>query len=143
MSGETNKLTSQEGKKDYVEEAAEDTKEISQGNNKFDGGDDELEEARAEEIAFDRARAEESAARARLQSARSTAGYVTVKTNDPAEEEEEENLEGNHKQPATNPIGGSRGWGKESAARACSDSEGNLAGYAKGLMHKPHEDEEE
>ena len=78
-----------------------------------------------------------------MQSARSMAGYVTVKTNDPEEEEEEENLEGNRKQPATNPIGGSRGWGKESAARACSERVGNLAGYATGLTNKPEEDEEE
>ena len=143
MSGKTNKLIIQEGKKDYGEEAAEDTIEISQGDDKSDGADDNFKEARAEENAFDRARAEESAARARLQSARSMAGYVTVKTKDPEEEEEEENLEGNRKQPATNPIGGSRGRGKESAARACSERVGNLAGYAKGLMHKPHEDEEE
>ena len=37
-------------------------------------------------------------------------GYKTGRANDPEEEEEEENSEGNHKQPATNPIGGSRGW---------------------------------
>ena len=58
------------------------------------------------------------------------ARYNTGTENDPEEEEEEENLEGNHKQPATNPIGGSRGWEKESAARARSERAGNLAGYA-------------
>ena len=42
---------------------AEDIKEISQGDDEFDRGDDEFEEACAKEIAFDRARAEESAAR--------------------------------------------------------------------------------
>ena len=35
----TNKLIIQEGKKDYGEEAAEDTKKTSQGNDEFDGGD--------------------------------------------------------------------------------------------------------
>ena len=44
---------------------------------------------------FDRARAEESAARARSQKARSMAGYKTGTENDPKEEEEEENSEGN------------------------------------------------
>ena len=36
---------------------------MSQGDNKFDGADDEFEEARAEENTFDAARAEESTAR--------------------------------------------------------------------------------
>ena len=66
MSWKTNKIISQEGKKDYGEEVAEETKETSHGNDKFDGGDNEFEEARVEEIAFDRAHAEESAARARF-----------------------------------------------------------------------------
>ena len=37
------------------------------------------------------------------------AGYATGTANNPKEEEEEKTLEGNRKQPATNPIGGSRG----------------------------------
>ena len=65
------------------------------------------------------------------------AGYKTGTAKDPEEEEEEENLEGNLKQPATNPIGGSCGWEKESVARACSERAGNLAGYATGLSNKP------
>ena len=40
MSAKTNKLNIQEGKKDYVEEAAEETKETSQGDDEFDGGDE-------------------------------------------------------------------------------------------------------
>ena len=64
MSGETNKIISQEDKKDYGEEAAEDTKEISQGNDEFYGGDNKFEKACAEDITFDRAGAEESVARA-------------------------------------------------------------------------------
>ena len=40
------------------------------------------------------------------------AGYNNGTEIDSKEEEEEENLEGNCKQPATNPIGGSRGWEK-------------------------------
>ena len=39
MSAKTNKLISQEDKKDYGKEAAEETKETSQGNDEFDGGD--------------------------------------------------------------------------------------------------------
>ena len=66
MSGKTNKLISQEGKKDYGKEAAEETKETSHGDDRFDRGHNEFEEARAEEIAFNGAYAEESAARARF-----------------------------------------------------------------------------
>ena len=88
------------------------TKETLQGDDEFDRGDEEFEAARSEKIAFDRARAEESAVRARSQNSGSMAGYKTVTENDPEEEEEEENLEGNCKQPAMNPIGESRGWEK-------------------------------
>ena len=66
MIAKMNKLIIQEGKKDYGEEAVEDTKETSQGDNEFNGGDKEFKEACAEEIAFDRAHAEERAARARF-----------------------------------------------------------------------------
>ena len=76
-----NKLISQEGKREYGEEAAEETKETSHGN-------DEFEEARTEEIVFDRARAYESAERARSQKARSMNVYKTGTENDPEEEEE-------------------------------------------------------
>ena len=41
MSAKTNKLTIQEGRKDYDEEAAEETKETLQGDDEFDGGDEE------------------------------------------------------------------------------------------------------
>ena len=84
MSGKTNKLISQEGNKDYGEEAAEETKEISQGDEEFKG-DKTFEKACAEEIVFDRARKEESVARASLQRARNMAGYVTGTANDPEE----------------------------------------------------------
>ena len=87
MSSKTNKLISQKSKKDYGKEAAEETKALSQGDNKFNRADDEFKEARAEDNAFDRARAEESTARARLQRARKMAGYVTGTANDPDEEE--------------------------------------------------------
>ena len=36
-------LISQEGKKDYREEAVEETKALSQGDNEFDGADNEFE----------------------------------------------------------------------------------------------------
>ena len=74
MSSKTNKLTSQEGKKDYGEEAAE-------------------------ENAFNRARTEESASGARLQREMNMAGYATRTANDYEEEEEEENAEGNCNKP--------------------------------------------
>ena len=113
MSRKTNKLISKEGKKDYSEEAAEETIEMSQGGDEFDGADKEFEEARAEDIAFYRAHAEERAGRSCLQRVRNMNGYATGTANDPEEEEEEEeNPEGDHKQPAMNPIGGSRVWGK-------------------------------
>ena len=35
--------------------------------------------------------------------------------NEREEDEEEENAAGNHKQPASNPVGGGHGWGNESA----------------------------
>ena len=38
MSVKTNKITIQEGKKDYGEEAAEETKETLQGDDEFDRG---------------------------------------------------------------------------------------------------------
>ena len=126
MSAKTNKLIIKEGKKDYGEEAAEETKETSQCDIELDRGDEEFEEARAEEIMFDKACAEESVARARLQKARSMAGYQTKTANNPEEEEEEENSEGNHKQRE-----------KESAARAHLERAGNLAGYVTGLSNKP------
>ena len=105
MSGKTNKLIIQEISKDYGEEAAEGTKVLSQGDDKFDGADEEFEEARVEENALDAGRAEESVARARSQRARNMARYVMGTVNDPKEEEEENNAEGNRKQPATNPVG--------------------------------------
>ena len=77
MSAKPNKLIIQEGRKEYREEAAEETKETSQGNDKFNGGDEEFKEAHVEQIAFDRAHAEERATQARMQKARSMAGYKT------------------------------------------------------------------
>ena len=90
MIGKTNKLVIQEGKRDYGKEEAEETKGISQGDDEFDGADKKFEEARAEEIAFDRARAEESVTRARSQRARNMDGYTTGTANDTEEEEEDE-----------------------------------------------------
>ena len=77
MSRKTNKLISKEGKKDYSEEAAEETIEMSQGGDEFDGADKEFEEARAEDIAFYRAHAEESTTRACSQRVMNMARYVT------------------------------------------------------------------
>ena len=48
MSVKTNKLIIQEGKKDYGEEAAEETKQTIQGNDEFNGEDKEFEAAHAE-----------------------------------------------------------------------------------------------
>ena len=65
MSGKENKLISQESRKDYSKEAAEGATSLSQGDEEFDGVDEEFEEARAEENVFDAACAEESAVRSR------------------------------------------------------------------------------
>ena len=70
------------------------------------------------------------------------AGYATVTMNEP-KEEEEENVEGNCKQPERNPVGGSHVWEKEIVARACSERAGNLARYTTGMANEPEEDEEE
>ena len=71
------------------------------------------------------------------------AGYTMGTANDPKEQEEEENEEGNCKQPARNPEGGSHGWEKESAARAHLQRAGNLDGYVTGMANKTDEYEEE
>ena len=57
MSGEKNKLISQDIRKDHDKEAAEENKAFSQDGNEIVKVDDEFEEARAEENAFDAARA--------------------------------------------------------------------------------------
>ena len=64
-------------------------------------------------------------------------GYATGMANDPVDEEEEENAEGNCKQPASNPVGGSHGWSKENAERARLKRAGNLAGYAIEMANEP------
>ena len=64
---------------------------IVQGGDKFYGAYNEFEAARAEENSFGVARAEESAARARLQRAGDLSRYATRKAN----EREEEKSEGN------------------------------------------------
>ena len=61
-------------REDYGKEAAEDSKALSLG-------DDEFEEARAEENAFYPARTEESATRAHYQMARKMSGYATGTAN--------------------------------------------------------------
>ena len=103
--------------------------------------DKEFKESHVEEIVLDRARTEERAARAHSLRSSNMEGYATGTANDPKEEEEEENPEGNSKHLATNPIGGSRGWEKESAARACSERAGNLARYATGIANDLKEKE--
>ena len=109
MSGKVNKLIIQESRNDYGKEAAEVVKALSQGDEEFDGAGNKFDEARAKENVFDALRAEESAARARLQRAGNMAGYVTGTVKEHKDEEEEENAEWNHKQPARNPVGGSHG----------------------------------
>ena len=86
MSAKTNKLIIQEVNKDYSEKGAEETKETSQGKDEFGGEGEELEEARAEEITFDRSRAEERAARSLSHKARIMDGYMTGTENNPEEE---------------------------------------------------------
>ena len=48
MSWKTNKLISQNSRIYYGEEAAEETKVLSQGNDEFDGADNKFEEAHVE-----------------------------------------------------------------------------------------------
>ena len=45
MSGKTKKLMNKESRQDYGKKAAEGATEILQGDEKFDGADDESEEA--------------------------------------------------------------------------------------------------
>ena len=71
-----------------------------------------------------------------------TAVYATGTANNTKEGEEEENEEGNHKQPVTNPIRGSHGRAKESAARSRLQRSENLDRYATGMANDPEEDEE-
>ena len=73
---------------------------------------------------FGRARVEESAARARSHKARIMAGYKNGTEIYPKEEVEEENSEGNLKQPATNLIGRSHIWEKEITAGARLEKRG-------------------
>ena len=56
MRSKTNNLMNQDTREDYDDKAAEGATAISQGDNEFDGADDEFEESRAEENAFDAAR---------------------------------------------------------------------------------------
>ena len=53
-----------------------------------------------------------------MQRAGKMAGYAMRTANKPKEEEDEENVTGNLKQPARNLVRGSHGWAKESVARA-------------------------
>ena len=89
MSVKTNNMISQEIRKDYSEEAAEDNKVLAQGNDEFDGVDNEFKESHAGENVFDRERAEERATRARSKRASKMAKYATGTANDTKEEEEE------------------------------------------------------
>ena len=66
MSAKKNNINIQEGEKDHDKEAAEDTKVTLQGDDEFDGGEEEFEAACEEDIAFDRACTEESAERVRF-----------------------------------------------------------------------------
>ena len=110
-----------------------------QDDDEFDGADDKFKEASAEENAFDGARAEESAERARSHRAGNLAGYAVGTANEPKEDKEEENASGNCKKPARNPVGGSHGWEEESAARAHLQMAGNLAIYATGTENDPED----
>ena len=45
MSVEANNMISQDIRKEYCKEAAEETKALSQGDNEFDGADNEFDKA--------------------------------------------------------------------------------------------------
>ena len=103
-----------------------------QGDDEFDGGDKEFEAACAEEIAFDRARVEESASRAHSHKTMIMVGYKTGTENDPEEEEEEENSEGNRKHLAMDPIGGSRSWEKRNRGEGTLEKKGEPGRVCNG-----------
>ena len=79
--------------------------------------------------------AKESVARARLVRAGNQVGYATGIANKPGEDEEEENAAGNHKQPSSNPVGVSHGWGNENAPTSASRTLG-IHGGAAGRFTK-------
>ena len=110
MSRKANKLISQERREDYGEEATEGATVLLQGNEEPDGVNDKLEEACAEENAFDASPSEESAARARSHGVGNLDGHATGTANEIKEEKEEDNTAGNRKQPARNPVRGGHGW---------------------------------
>ena len=83
MSRKTNKIINQESRECYGNEGAEGATALPQRDKELDGADDEFEEACTEDNAFDAARAEESAARARLQRAGNMDGYAAVTANEP------------------------------------------------------------
>ena len=83
MSGKTKKLMNQDSREDYGDEAAKGATAIFQGNNEFDRADDEFDRACAEENAFNAARVEESASRARSRRAGNLARYAAGTENEP------------------------------------------------------------
>ena len=100
----------QESREDYGDEAMEGATAILQGNNKFNGSDEKIEEARAEENALYSSSAEDSSAMACSQRARNLGGYAIGTANKPEEDEEEKNATGNRKQPTSKPVQVSHGW---------------------------------
>ena len=68
---------------------------------------------------------------------------MTGTENEPNEDDNEENVAGNRKQPARNPVVGSHGRAEESAVRSHLQRVGNLAGCATGTANDTNEDEEE
>ena len=58
-------------------------------------------------------------------------GYKTGTENDPEEVEEEEILEGNRKQPETNPIRGSSGWEKKAQRGHAQKGRGTWPGMQR------------
>ena len=88
---------------------------ISQGDEEFNGADDEFEAARAEDNAFNAERVEDSAERARSQRVGNLDGHVTGTTNERKEDKSEGNAAGNCTQLARNPVGGGHGWVNKSA----------------------------
>ena len=61
-------MVNQESKDKYGDKAVKGATEILYGNNEFNGADENFEEARTEENAFDSALVEERVVRARSQS---------------------------------------------------------------------------
>ena len=122
--------------------AAEEIKETSQGNDEFDGGENNSKKharKRSRSTGLVLKRAQQGHARRRQ------GAWPDIRPEQKTipRKRRKKKIGRELQQPSTNPIGGSCGWEQEIAARARSERAGNLAGYATRLSNKPEEDKKE